>query len=968
MKLVKDFPEEVREDIINKWNEFVKAAEDVKIKPPDNPEFIAALKQIFAFSNFVAKSFIQEPIMLDGLIKSGDLQREYARDEYADRLKVLLSGAKDDALLSGNLRRFRRREMVRIAWRDLLCLADLNEIMADLSSFADACIDQTLFFLYQRLCSEYGVPTGADGSSQCLVVLALGKLGGRELNFSSDVDLIFAYPEAGETKGGEKTISNDEFFMLLCRRLLKIIGENTSDGILFRVDMRLRPYGENGPLVMNFDALEEYYQLQGREWERYAWIKARVAAGDRAAGTVLLDRLKPFVYRRFLDFGAFESLRDMKKKIALEVKRKGIKDNIKLGPGGIREIEFFGQAFQLIRGGVTPVLQERSILKVLTSLARENYITQEVCDELIEAYIFLRKTENRLQEFSDQQTHKLPSDPGQRNLLALSMGFTGRVTSWDLFAPSLEHCMERVHFHFSNLLVSNKPETYDKDTAKNLEAVWQDPADSKECIKALSTAGFDSPDEALRQLDFLRNDPATRALSREGRKLVDKLMPHVLEKVGLSERPALVLNRIIDLIKTIERRTCYVSLLLENPSALNHLVKLANASSWIVSFLAKHPVLLDELLDPRSLYSPPQRSDLEEEIHRRLALIPFHDLERRMEELCIFKQAKTLRVAAADITDVFPLMKVSDYLSDIAETVLNEVLELSWKYLIEKHGRPDCFLNGNKNGRGFTVIAYGKMGGIELGYGSDLDLVFLHSGSKGQINGQTRGGKQSIDNAQFFIRLGQRVVHILTAHTSAGVLYETDMRLRPSGSSGILVSHVEAFKDYQMHKAWTWEHQALVRARAVSGDVNVAKYFGQIRKDVLSQRRDETKLQEEVNSMRERMRRELLKPEPGIFDIKQGRGGIVDIEFLVQYLVLLKSCEHIELTKWTDNARILQTLAEAEIIGGDTAHFLTEAYLTYRSSVHRLNLRGRPAKVPEEKFHSLIEEVKNIRDIYMRGA
>ena len=963
MKLITDLPHEMINDSQRKWDAFCSAAKLANISLWDDSEFIKVSKRVFAFSNFIARSCTQNPAMIAGLVQSGELYGQIPADHFNHKLKKSLSELYEkeqkDKLFS-ILRKFRLREMIRIAWRDLAGWADLSQTMADLSALADACIHQALLLLYEWACRKYGRPEGYDGSPQNLVVLGMGKLGGGELNFSSDVDLIFAYPAVGRTRGVSELISNEEFFMRLCRSLIKTIGSSTSDGLVFRVDMNLRPYGESGPLVMSFDAMEAYYQEQGREWERYAWIKARVIAGDKRAGAQLLERLKPFVYRRYLDFGAFESLRNMKQKISLEVKRKHLSHNIKIGLGGIREIEFFGQIFQLIRGGVAPALQEQSLRKVLNILARENYIPQQTCDKLTSAYEFLRNTEHRIQEFSDQQTHEIPSDPVARIRLAASMGFSDPSA----FIRCLEQHRRIVHDHFNQLLGVGDSKRVDDQGEKiesGLQAVWQDVIEHEQGRKVLAEAGFENPDRVMGLLDDLRKDPETRLLSRHGRNRLDKLMPIMLNIIGRSEHPLVVVSRIIDLIKTIERRTNYLALLLENRIAIVHLVKLAAASPWVVSFLAHHPVLLDELLDPRTLYLPPEKSDLEQEVRKKFDLISSEDLEVKIQELCIFKQANILRVAAADVTGAVPLMRTSDHLTEIAETVLNKVVDLSWEHLAEKHGIPRCQLDDERIGKGFAVIAYGKLGGFELGYGSDLDLIFLHSGTQGQ----TRGGNYPIDNAQFFARLGQRVVHILTAHTPSGVLYQPDMRLRPSGSSGILVSHIQGFKEYQMDKAWTWEHQAIIKARPISGDIRMAKRFEQIRKQVLTRPRIMSKLKQEVVDMRDRMRRELSSPEPEIFDLKQDTGGIVDIEFLVQYLVLLKSSEYNELTRWTDTIRLLETLSQTGIIEAHITHFLKEAYLTYRSAVHQLSLQEKPAKVPEIKFYSLRKKVCEIWNEFM---
>jgi glutamate-ammonia-ligase adenylyltransferase len=952
LTLTNDLPDSLAEGFENKWQGFQQAAEATGISISVFSEIMKSLKLVFAFSNFVAETCTRDPGILAGLIDSGDLTRRSSPDEYHQKLKRLLSGLDDEETLGRILRHCRRRELVRIAWRDLSGWADLPETVSDLSDFADACLEHTLNVLCDWQCSQYGVPTAADGSKQRLVILGLGKLGARELNFSSDIDLIFAYPKPGMTHGSEKSVSNNDFFSRLCRRLIKVIGQSTADGFVFRVDLRLRPLGENGPLTMDFDALEQYYQEQGREWERYALIKARVVAGDKEAGELLLKRLHPFVYRRYLDYSAFESLREMKQMIALEVKRKGMENNIKIGPGGIREIEFFGQIFQLIRGGISPALQSTEILNVLNALADERHIPHEVRDELADAYVFLRNVENRLQAVSDQQTHQLPSSESGKLRLAVSMG----LTDVESFQSILKKHRKTVHRHFRMLLEPGNAEERQNDIENPFDGIWQNILSDQQAIKILASVGYERPEEVLQLLDYLRNDPETRALSPRGRQRLGRLVPGLLKEIAASTKPQITLRRIIDLIKTIERRTSYLALLLENPTALTHLVKLSDASPWISSFLARHPVLLDELLDPRTLYLPPQKVELKKALRQRISQVPLEDLEYQIEQLCIFKQVNVLRVAAADVTGTLPLMRVSDYLTEIAETILGEVVELAYNHLITKHGTPDCRLGDKRCERGFAVIAYGKLGGLELGYGSDLDLVFLHAGT----NAQTRGGEKTIDSAQFFNRLGQRVIHILTSHTRAGKAYEIDMRLRPSGSSGILVSHIDAFGDYQLKNAWTWEHQALIKARSIGGDKELSVCFEAIREQVLTRPRPEADLLTAVTRMREKMRDELLKPQSGLFDLKQDTGGMVDIEFLVQYLVLLNSHKYKPLVSWTDNVRLIQTLIETGVMNEYTAHVLKHAYLIYRAAAHQLSLQEKPAKVPHKKFSLLQKRVEEI--------
>ncbi len=937
--------EQLEQDFQRKWSDFNQVLEKEKLKLTDDRKFLETLQRVFIFSDFIASGCIRNPGMLIDLFKTGDLSNTYHQDSYSQSIKKLLTDAAKEDQLEKILRGLKLREMVRIAWRDISGQAGLEETMADITAFADACIDASLSFLYRQHCLANGVPHGISGPQQ-LVVIGLGKLGGSELNFSSDVDLIFLYPEDGETRGVSRPIANETFFSSLCRKLIKVLGRVTKEGFVFRVDTRLRPYGENGPLAVSFDMLEQYCQLQGRDWERYAWIKARCVAGDRTEGERLLQKLKPFVYRRYLDYNAFESMRSMKQKINLELNRKGMKENIKLGPGGIREIEFFGQIFQLIRGGVVPTLQDQGIRKILSALSGEGYVSADVCELLDKAYIFLRSTENRLQEYADRQTHTLPVEPVERYRLALSLNFTGEKE----FNECLEEHRENVAKHFALLLEAS--DTVGKNRKNELEAIWHGLVEEDLAFSFLSGMGYNRPDEILKLLKHLRNDPAIQTLGLHGRQRLDKLIPLILAAVSNSETPEITLTRIFMLVKAIKRRTTYLALLLENPPSLTHLVRLEEASPFIASFLANHPVLLDELLDPRVLYAPPKREEIDEELSRRIERVS-HDFEYQMEELCIIRQTNMLRVCAADVTEILPLMKVSDHLTEIAEAVVNKVLRLSWNYLEKKHGRPVCVLDNQECDEGFAVIAYGKMGGYELGYDSDLDLVFLHAGT----NGQTRDSSRPIDNSQFFARLGQRVLHMLTMHTRAGILYETDTRLRPSGSSGVLVSHIESFMEYQVKDAWTWEHQALIKARAIGGDERLKKHFEKIRRSVLSVCRKKNQLRKDVSGMRERMRRELLNHQSGTFDLKQSPGGIVDIEFIVQYFVLLKARQFPELLNWTDVVRLLYTLYKTGGVDEYTVNILRYAYLVYRAVAHKLSLQERPPVVRDERFVRLRKSV-----------
>jgi len=956
-------PPNLKETVLNRTVAFFKAAGDADVSIPDTSEFIETLQRVFAFSDFIARNCIRDPALLGNHRFRGTLKQKKRFNEYNDALDNLLDPVKEITLLAEQLRQFRRKEMVRIAWRDLAGWADLAETMEDLSALADTCIGHARDYLHLRLRETYGVPVNSTGKEQNLVILGMGKLGARELNFSSDVDLIFAFPSSGSTQGVPKSITNEEFFVRLARQLIKVIGENTASGIVFRVDMDLRPYGESGPLVLSFDAMIDYYERQGREWERYAWIKARSIADQNGAGKRLLKTLRPFVYRRYLDFGVFESLRKMKRRIALEVARREMAGHIKLGPGGIREIEFFAQVFQLLRGGVTPVLQQRRIQKIIPLMAAEGFIEKPVCNAMLAAYEFLRRVENRLQAYADQQCHDLPCDPTGLMRLAASMGFDDS----DVFNRQLQEHRKNVERQFKLLLEIEDSHASDSDAAGSdtqMELVWNHLKNAEEFESVLSAAGFEAPLAVINRLDDLQTCRATQSLSTKGRDWLDKLMPQLLRLTGQSDQPDQTLNRIIDLIKAIEQRINYLALLLENPMVLTHLIKLADASPWIITFLSCHPVLLDEFLDPRTLYAPPQKDELKQELKKRLDAITDDDLEEQIETLCIFKQIQVLRVAAADVTGALKLMRTSDHLTEIAAIVLEAVLEIAWHNLVHKHGKPRCFWDAEPCEPGFAVVAYGKFGGIELGYGSDLDLVFLHSGT----SGKTEGGARPLDNAQFFARLGQRVVHILTAHTRAGRLYETDMRLRPSGSSGLLVCHIDAFQEYQMNQARTWEHQALIRARPICGDQRMAQGFEKIRNAVLTQSRDETKLKAAVSDMRRQLRQGQLNQLPGLFDIKQGAGGIVDIEFIVQYLVLANAHRYPNLTDWTDNVRLLETLTDTRILDAERAHFLKDAYLTWRLTVHRLNLQEKRAMTNYAECAALHQEVNAIWTDYFGNS
>jgi glutamate-ammonia-ligase adenylyltransferase len=904
----------------------------------------SSLPKVWAASPFIADHCTRRPPLLRQLVESGRLIRSQQDGEYVQLLADLLAPVETETALMAALRQFRNREMVRIAWRDIAGWAPLNETLADLSLLAETCVQAALDFLFREACESRGTPVNRQGEPQNLVVLGMGKLGAWELNFSSDIDLIFAFRDDGELNDRRET-SFTEFYTRLARNLVKVLDAITEDGFVFRTDTRLRPFGDSGPLVLSFDAMEAYYQSQAREWERYAMVKVRAIAGDLKAGRELEEFLRPFVYRRYLDYRALGELRELKRKMTLELIRKDRQENVKLGPGGIREIEFIGQAFQLIRGGKEKALRERRIQTVLAQLDELGLMPPASVKTLLESYAYLRTVENRLQQFADRQTHDLPTNPGEQQAIAFALGHA----DWQSLKQELNGVRQRVHDIFQAVITSGQSED---------EVAFTLTEDPEQITITLSQLGFSDTAAALPLLARFQAAHAIRKLTPRGEAELKRLLPELIRGASRTDTPALTLERILGLIEAIASRNVYLTLLAENPPAREQLIRLAAASPWITHAIARHPLLLDELLDPRSLYQPLTREQLHKELDRKLDSIDAHDTEQLMMALRQFKQANVLRVAAADISGAIPLMVVSDYLSYTAETLVDSVMRNAWRMNALRHGVPPGARRDHPDG--FGVIAYGKLGGLELGYGSDLDLVFLYEGD----TLASTDGEKPVTVGEFFARIGKRIIHLLTTNTPAGVLYETDLRLRPSGSSGLLVSSVEAFETYQMQEAWTWEQQAMLKARFVAGDPAIGSRFDAIRVKSLCRERDTAILRQEVREMREKMRETLGAHTAGQFDVKQDFGGIVDIEFLVQFGVLSRAHSNETLTEWTDVVRLLESLTIAGFVCADDARFLRGAYCSYRERTHRAALLEVPASLQESECADMRTRVQQIwRDL-----
>jgi glutamate-ammonia-ligase adenylyltransferase len=921
-------PEILREPAIRWWE---RAQSDATLRAA-YPSLPAArreeLARVVAASEFAASALIQDPGALAWTVEHWTPVSASAANADCERLAASAATAADAQQL---LRRWRRREMVRIAWRDIVAAASVRETLRDVSALADGCIRAASRAARAHLAVTFGIPRTASGAEAELIVLGMGKLGGRELNFSSDVDLVFLFEGAGETDG-PRSVDNQDYFTRLGRELIRLLDARTEDGFAFRVDMRLRPFGDSGPLVVSLASLEDYLHQHGRDWERYAWIKARAIVGEGVYEAANQEFVRPFVYRRYLDFGVFESLREMKTLIAREVARRDLEQDLKLGMGGIREIEFIAQSMQLVRGGSDLRLQCAGLLEVMPTLSGTRSLSPEDVSELTDAYLLLRKAENAVQMIRDEQQHSIPSEPLDRARLCVNLG----EPDWPAAIARIDAARRSVTRQFESLLLGG-PEAQRKAGEETL--AWLD-SEEVDIAQELAQGGFPAAEipAVARHLELYRHAAPYRRLDEAGRRRLRVILYRLLSQAASLPAPATVVERVLRVLDAIGARSSYLALLKEQPPALDRLIDVCAISGFLATQIAEFPLLLDELIDANAFDELPSRQGFVRELEARTERLPADDPEREVEALRTFQKVAVFSTALADLTGRLPLMRVSDRLTDIAELIVQCCMDLAWQQMTKIHGVPLCG-ESREAARPVkvAVAGYGKLGGWELGYGSDLDLVFLHD-SAGEH--QQTDGPRPIDNAVFFLRLGQRIVHLLTMHSAAGRLYEVDMRLRPNGKGGFLMTGIDAFEQYQLYEAWTWEHQALLRARAAGGDGALCRRFEAVRIAVLckSVRRDS--LRRDVLEMRVRMRRELAQPDPARFDIKQDPGGIADIEFLVQYWVLGAAAEHPELVVHSDNIRQLEGLALAGIVEAETASWLKETYINYRTILHHLSLEG----------------------------
>jgi glutamate-ammonia-ligase adenylyltransferase len=926
---------DILRDPLIRWWERASAQDGLPENYVTLPETLRReLPRIAAGSEFVASVLIQDPPALAWFARHDEPSAASAANNDYERRAAGAATAVEAKRL---LREWRRREMLRIAWRDMAGRAGTSETLRALSDLADSCVRAAVSAAQRQLEAIFGKPRASNGEVVPLIVLGMGKLGGRELNFSSDIDLVFLFAQGGETDGIHG-VDNEEYFNRLGRELIRLLDERTEDGFVFRVDMRLRPFGDSGPLVVSLASLEDYLQQHGRDWERYAWIKARPIVGAAAYEKANQEYVRSFVYRRYLDFGVFESLREMKALIAREVSRRDLDQHLKLGRGGIREIEFIVQSMQLVRGGSDRRLQNASLLDVLPMLAGSKLLSSAAVAELSEAYLVLRKAENALQMIRDEQTHVLPDNLIDRARLSLNMG----AADWADAIGRIDAARRETARVFDALLFG-APDAQRR--AGEAPSSWL----ASEGIKIdeeLANGGFPALEipAVAALLETYRHSAPYRRLDELGHRRLHAILGRLLKAAALRTSPAAVTERVLRVLEAIGTRSSYLALLTEQPMALDRLIDVCAISGFLARQIADFPLLLDELIDAKAFHELPTRAGFALELSARTERLPAADPERQVEALRQFQKVAVFSVALADLTGRLPLMRVSDRLTDIAELIVRCCMDLAWQQMTEIYGVPCCVEEGAARPVRVAVAGYGKLGGLELGYGSDLDLVFLHD-SSGEM--QQTQSERPLDNGVFFLRLGQRIVHLLTMHSAAGRLYEVDMRLRPNGKGGFLMTGIDAFERYQLQDAWTWEHQALLRARAVGGDANLCERFEATRRRVLcgAVRRDTLRV--DVMEMRKRMRRELSKAGEGQFDIKQDAGGIADIEFLVQYWVLGAAREHCALVAYSDNIRQLEGLARVGALERETAQWLTDAYIGYRTVLHHLSLEAQGERVVE---------------------
>lgn len=890
------------------------------------PEF----RFVLALSEFVSNTIYSYPKECCQLIEQGALDDPSFHIEPAPYVKEYVDDKLSDFDLKRRLRVLRRIHYMAIAWRDLCGFADIDEVFEKLSSLAEAVVLRLLEVVRSQLKKVYGEAFDSDGSPLPLLVIGMGKLGGRELNFSSDIDLIFTYPMEGETSG-PRVVTFREFFSKIVQRMANFLSDITSDSFCYRIDLRLRPFGDAGAIVNSFDALQVYYETQGRTWERYALVKGRILGqGEEldSYASELTSMLRPFVYRRYLDYGAIQSLRKLKHLIESEVRRRCLNNNFKLGKGGIREVEFIAQAFSLMRGGRYTELREESLRKSLKNIISLDLIPREICENLDKCYVYLRRLENIIQEISDKQTQNLPDNSKDMARVVAAMNYD----SEEHFRADLDEVMQFVHEEFKKVVADEEDSEEDY---KNFD-LWEADSDLEEMCAELEPhmANKENTREMAGDIITLKTSLARMPVGPVGRETLLELMPKVIYLIAKEQQSAALFKRMSGLIEKIALRTPYIQLLRDKNEVLERFIELLKENHFASELITSHPILLDELFIPQYFTKPPSPDEFLSMLQEQLLRIDRDDLEAVMEELRLFKKIMVFRIALSDKAGKLPLMKISDALTWLAEALIKELIVIAWELNVQKYGEPE---GRSVNDPGIAVIGYGKLGGIELGYKSDLDMVFLKRAGDGVTNGEN-----GVSETIFYQRLIQRIMHLATTTTVGGILYDLDMRLRPDGDTGVLISDTDSFDLYQKGRAWTWEHQALVRARPIAGSSDIIEKFNQIREEVIRAEKDEQKLKEDVVGMREKMRSHLDRSSDKLYDIKHGVGGMIDIEFISQYLLLKYAPIYPQMKLWSDNVRILEECSNLGIVDKSITDELIAAYIDIRQVYHELSLADLP--------------------------
>lgn len=856
----------------------------------------AAVQNLLLVSSYASRNISN----LQALLEQDTCQQALG---FADYQRLL---SEQVALTTANfpraLRRFRHRHFLRLLLREQAGLADCADSMQAWSDFADAVILHALDWCQQELSQRYGQACDANGAPSRLYVLAMGKLGGRELNYSSDIDLIMVMSSAGYTNGNE-SLSNEQYYTRVVQSFIQLLQQISEDGFVFRVDLRLRPNGDSGALVSSLAAMETYYQEQGRDWERYAMVKARLIGKEADWFQHLIT---PFTYKRYIDFSVIDSLRSMKSMIEREIRLNPRLDDIKRGMGGIREVEFILQNVQLIRGGRIKSLRQQSLLRALDAVQQEKLLPKTAA--LKQAYLFLRKLENCLQSENDQQTHSLPTDAGKQVQIAWAMGYD----HWDALMNRLQQYRRIISYLFHAVLHADEEKEDDARLLDNqLSSLWQGHVEAGMAVNLLDSMGYQNAERCYQLIHAFRHGPRCRRLNQVSRLRLDRFMLLLLRQLADVEQSETVLLNVIHLLENIVGRSAYLALLTENVSALHELIYWFANSPFITDLLVTHPFLLELLLGKDERWQPLSRPALEQQLQQQL--VHCEDAEARDDALRQFKLKYWFLAARSELRGQLTALRAAAFLADLAQVILCQVVALAAEHLQERY--PDMLMVAGK----LAIIAYGKLGSREMNYTSDLDLVFLHT--------------CSVEQEPVIIRLTQKIMHMLGARTQFGILYPVDTRLRPSGESGLLVSTLSAFVTYQQNKAWTWEHQALIRARIVLGDAKVRMAFRQLKQEILSRQRNPEYTLTDVNNMRDKIRQQMGKE-----GVKHAPGGLIDLEFRVQYLVLISAIPGI--SRYTHSLSLLRQLASHGVLSAEECRSLQQALRQYHQLLHETVLKG----------------------------